>query len=49
MYLINNDGSLTYRSKLMKSLEDMPAHINNKEVLKRVICYISDQHKADMM
>lgn len=49
MYIVNDDGTLTYRSKLMKTLEDLPAHISNKEVLKRVICYISDQHKADIM
>lgn len=47
MYIQNNDQSLTYRGKLMKSLEDMPAWIDNKDKLKKVICYLSDTLKAE--
>lgn len=48
-YTMNDDGTLTYRSKLMDSLEDMPGTIFDKDQLKKVICYVSDQHKADNM
>lgn len=49
MYIQNDDGTLSFKGKLNKSLEDLPAWIDSKDKLKKVICYLSDMLAAEAM
>lgn len=49
MYLVNNDGSLTYKARLFRKLEDLPAWIDSRQNFYKVLDYVSDMMKAEKM